>query len=125
MATCSAEPCVGTALEASVEPGRALSCRQGSAELIMLMPMLLRRKIHNPRILLLDCPLEYKKGENQTNVELSREEDWCGPSAPYLQHTQQRRALNEHPAMLSLACCATKQCRLMAVPDTSSCLCAS
>ena len=35
-----------------------------------------RRKIHNPRILLLDCPLEYKKGENQTNVELMREEDW-------------------------------------------------
>ena len=35
------------------------------------------RKIHKPRILLLDCPLEYKKGENQTNVELSREEDWC------------------------------------------------
>jgi hypothetical protein len=36
----------------------------------------LRRKIHNPRILLLDCPLEYKKGENQTNVELMKEEDW-------------------------------------------------
>ena len=36
----------------------------------------LLRKIHNPRILLLDCPLEYKKGENQTNVELTREEDW-------------------------------------------------
>ena len=35
------------------------------------------RKIHHPRVLLLDCPLEYKKGENQTNVELSREEDWC------------------------------------------------
>jgi hypothetical protein len=34
------------------------------------------RKIHNPRILLLDCPLEYKKGENQTNVELMKEEDW-------------------------------------------------
>ena len=34
------------------------------------------RKIHAPRILLLDCPLEYKKGENQTNVELMKEEDW-------------------------------------------------
>ena len=35
-----------------------------------------RRKIHNPRILLMDCPLEYKKGESQTNVELTREADW-------------------------------------------------
>ena len=35
-----------------------------------------RSKIHSPRILLLDCPLEYKKGENQTNVELMKEEDW-------------------------------------------------
>lgn len=36
----------------------------------------MRRRISSPRILLLDCPLEYKKGENQTNVELTREEDW-------------------------------------------------
>lgn len=36
----------------------------------------MRRKIQNPRILLLDCPLEYKKGESQTNVELSNESDW-------------------------------------------------
>lgn len=36
------------------------------------------RKIHNPRVLLMDCPLEYKKGENQTNVELMKEEDWWG-----------------------------------------------
>lgn len=33
-------------------------------------------QIENPRILLMDCPLEYKKGENQTNVEISKEEDW-------------------------------------------------
>lgn len=26
----------------------------------------------------MDCPLEYKKGENQTNVELMKEEDWWG-----------------------------------------------
>lgn len=44
--------------------------------LILWPPFLLCRKIHNPRILLMDCPLEYKKGENQTNVELMREEDW-------------------------------------------------
>lgn len=36
----------------------------------------MRRHITNPRILLLDCPLEYKKGESQTNVELTNEEDW-------------------------------------------------
>ncbi|EPE06246.1 t-complex protein 1 subunit gamma [Ophiostoma piceae UAMH 11346] len=36
----------------------------------------MRRKIENPRIVLLDCPLEYKKGESQTNIEVSKEEDW-------------------------------------------------
>jgi len=36
----------------------------------------MRRMIKNPRILLLDCPLEYKKGESQTNVEVSKEADW-------------------------------------------------
>jgi T-complex protein 1 subunit gamma len=36
----------------------------------------MRRKIQNPRIILLDCPLEYKKGESQTNIEISKEEDW-------------------------------------------------
>ncbi|KAG8903294.1 T-complex protein 1 subunit gamma [Tulasnella sp. 403] len=34
------------------------------------------RKLVNPRIILLDCPLEYKKGESQTNIEISREEDY-------------------------------------------------
>ena len=42
----------------------------------VVVPGRMRRKIHNPRILLLDCPLEYKKGENQTNVEITKEEDW-------------------------------------------------
>ncbi|KAH8067508.1 hypothetical protein JL721_7622 [Aureococcus anophagefferens] len=36
----------------------------------------MRRKIANPRILLLDCPLEYKKGESSASVEISKEEDW-------------------------------------------------
>lgn len=36
----------------------------------------MRRRIENPRIILLDCPLEYKKGESQTNIEISNEEDW-------------------------------------------------
>ncbi|XP_072954792.1 T-complex protein 1 subunit gamma [Typha angustifolia] len=42
----------------------------------VVAPGKMRRKILNPRIILLDCPLEYKKGENQTNAELVREEDW-------------------------------------------------
>ena len=27
-------------------------------------------------MLLLDCPLEYKKGESQTSVEVTKEEEW-------------------------------------------------
>ncbi|RKP22734.1 chaperonin Cpn60/TCP-1 family, partial [Syncephalis pseudoplumigaleata] len=30
----------------------------------------------NPRIVLLDCPLEYKKGESQTNIEVTDEAHW-------------------------------------------------
>jgi T-complex protein 1 subunit gamma len=36
----------------------------------------MRRRIVKPRIILLDCPLEYKKGESQTNMEFSKETDW-------------------------------------------------
>ncbi|KAJ9126100.1 T-complex protein 1 subunit gamma [Naganishia onofrii] len=36
----------------------------------------MRRRIKNPRVILLDCPLEYKKGESQTNIEVTKEEDW-------------------------------------------------
>ncbi|XP_044746340.1 T-complex protein 1 subunit gamma [Coccinella septempunctata] len=36
----------------------------------------MRRYIKNPRIILLDCPLEYKKGESQTNVEITNEADF-------------------------------------------------
>lgn len=43
----------------------------------VVAPGRMRRRIENPRIMLLDCPLEYKKGENQTNVELMKEEDWA------------------------------------------------
>lgn len=35
----------------------------------------MRREIRNPRILLLDCSLEYKKGESATNLEMSKETD--------------------------------------------------
>merc|ERR1711998_763723 len=34
------------------------------------------RRIENPRVLLMDCPMEYKKGESQTDVELTKEEDY-------------------------------------------------
>lgn len=34
------------------------------------------RRVENPRIILLDCPLEYKKGESQTSVEMSAETDF-------------------------------------------------
>jgi len=36
----------------------------------------MKRRIENPRILLLDCNLEFKKGESQTNIELSAETDF-------------------------------------------------
>lgn len=36
----------------------------------------MRRRIENPRILLLDCTLEYKKGESQTNVEILNESEF-------------------------------------------------
>ncbi|XP_071965074.1 T-complex protein 1 subunit gamma-like [Antedon mediterranea] len=36
----------------------------------------MKRKIQNPRIVLLDCNLEFKKGESQTNIELSSETDF-------------------------------------------------
>ncbi|GMR36354.1 hypothetical protein PMAYCL1PPCAC_06549, partial [Pristionchus mayeri] len=35
----------------------------------------MRRRIENPRVVLLDCNLEYKKGESQTSLEIVREED--------------------------------------------------
>ncbi|RKO96125.1 T-complex protein 1, partial [Caulochytrium protostelioides] len=37
----------------------------------------MRRRIENPRVVLLDCPLEYKKGESQTNVEVTDEAHWA------------------------------------------------
>ncbi|KAJ3194655.1 T-complex protein 1 subunit gamma [Irineochytrium annulatum] len=37
----------------------------------------MRRKIVKPRVVLLDCPLEYKKGESQTNVEVTDEAHWA------------------------------------------------
>jgi len=36
----------------------------------------MRRKIENPKILLLDCALEYTKGESQTDIEMSKESDF-------------------------------------------------
>ena len=36
----------------------------------------MRKRIENPKILLLDSPLEYKKGESQTTMEITEEQDW-------------------------------------------------
>ncbi|ESL10399.1 chaperonin/T-complex protein 1 gamma subunit [Trypanosoma rangeli SC58] len=36
----------------------------------------MRRYIENPRIILLDCPLEYKKPETAINVEVAQATDW-------------------------------------------------
>ena len=36
----------------------------------------MRRRIENPRVILLDCPLEYKKGESQMDLELTSEGDF-------------------------------------------------
>ena len=36
----------------------------------------MRRQIKNPRIICLDCPLEYNKGESQTNIEITKEDDF-------------------------------------------------
>ncbi|CAB3365408.1 Hypothetical predicted protein [Cloeon dipterum] len=36
----------------------------------------MKRRIEKPRIMLLDCNLEYKKGESQTSLEMSKEEDF-------------------------------------------------
>lgn len=36
----------------------------------------MRREIRNPRIVLLDCPLEYKKGESMTNMEFTADDDF-------------------------------------------------
>ena len=36
----------------------------------------MRREIENPRVVLLDCPLEYKKGESMTAMEFTKAEDF-------------------------------------------------
>lgn len=36
----------------------------------------MRRRIENPRVLLLDAPLEYKKPETAINVEVTKDTDW-------------------------------------------------
>jgi len=36
----------------------------------------MRRRIENPRILLLDCPLEYTKGENNIVMDITKDNDW-------------------------------------------------
>ncbi|KAG6374235.1 TCP-1/cpn60 chaperonin family-domain-containing protein [Boletus reticuloceps] len=37
----------------------------------------IEESIQCPRIIFLDCPLEYKKGKSQTNMEFSKQSDWA------------------------------------------------
>ena len=52
----------------------------------------MRRRILKPRIILLDCPLEYKKGESQTNMEFLKNQTGRG-----------RRVLKKRKLSCSLA----------------------
>jgi T-complex protein 1 subunit gamma len=36
----------------------------------------MRRRIENPRIILLDCPLEYKKAESMMNIQVTEQTQW-------------------------------------------------
>uniref|UniRef100_A0A0L8H726 T-complex protein 1 subunit gamma n=1 Tax=Octopus bimaculoides TaxID=37653 RepID=A0A0L8H726_OCTBM len=49
----------------------------------------MKRKIENPRILLLDCSLEYKKGESQTNIEITAEDDFAASGATIVSRTEE------------------------------------
>ena len=49
----------------------------------------MRREIRNPRIVLLDCPLEYKKGESMTNMEFTKEDDF--KKALHMEETEIRK----------------------------------
>ncbi|KAG6484539.1 hypothetical protein ZIOFF_053058 [Zingiber officinale] len=59
-----------------LEDSRVLKGVMINKDVVALAPGKMRSKILNPRIILLDCSLEYKKGENQTNAELINEDDW-------------------------------------------------
>ena len=78
---CAMAEAAGRLLQVEKLPGGSIEdCRVLKGVMFqkdVVAPGRMRRKIAAPRVLLLDCPLEYKKGENQTNVELTKEEDWC------------------------------------------------
>lgn len=48
----------------------------------------MRRYIKDPRIVLLDCPMEYKKGESQTNIEIMKDTDFTKILELEEQHVQ-------------------------------------
>jgi hypothetical protein len=83
----------------------------------VVSPGRMRRKIVNPRIILLDCPLEYKKGESQTNVELSKEEDWCVPCCCGWCTGNNARCALEHGQASGRPLTAARQCALDSSPD--------
>jgi len=36
----------------------------------------MKRRIENPRIICIDCPLEYNKGESKTDIEITKANDF-------------------------------------------------
>ena len=77
----------------------------------VVSPGRMRRKIHNPRILLMDCPIEYKKGENQTNVEIEKEEDWWALVAYLLASQGDPQECKGCFARVGPVSCLLKHCR--------------
>jgi T-complex protein 1 subunit gamma len=61
----------------------------------------MRRKIDNPRVLLLDCPLEYKKGDSQTNVEIMNEDDFNTLLRQEEEYVEQVTTFQRHAAIPS------------------------
>jgi len=68
----------------------------------------MRRKVVNPRIVLLDCPLEYKKGESQTNMEFSKEMDF--EMALRMEEAYIKRMCDNIIAMKPSVVCTEKGC---------------
>jgi T-complex protein 1 subunit gamma len=53
----------------------------------------MRRVIKNPRVVLLDCTLEYKKGESMTNMEFTKDDDF--KKALMMEETEVKRMCEE------------------------------
>ena len=68
----------------------------------------MRRRIEKPRIILLDCPLEYKKGESQTNIEITKETDFAWVWTSFLLGLE-IKCPGSQIASSKATCCVKKQ----------------